>query len=265
MHAFDHARAHRDAYRRLKLQTDEESERWQQLMKETKERHRQELKRLYGDAAAMHTGQPDRFSYPNEPVMEQQHPVSMRAGFEDPAQGAEVFATTDAFGSEAEVKETEIAGDVASGIVEAGEAGADEGPAATVDGSSAQPDETSAPPDIEAGADEGPAATVDGSSARRDLSPPDIEAGENEGPAATVDGSVQQPEHQPAEPLAAPAVEAGADEGAATAAGSTQQPDEPSAPPDVTAGVDESAATTADRSAQPPGDSSAPTGMDSTE
>ena len=161
MHAFDHARAHRDAYRRLKLQRDDESERWQQALKETKERHRLELRRLHGDPAAMQSDRQDQFSYYGEKVIDdllalQQHlrgvrertvdtvvldgedfeeAVATEGGLGDPAEGAEVFATTDAFGSEAEAKDTEVAGEVASGVVEAG-----------ADGSTDQPDGTAAPP-----------------------------------------------------------------------------------------------------------------------
>lgn len=170
MHAFDHARAHRDAYRRLKMQRDDESERWQQALKETKERHRLELRRLHGDPAAMQSDRQDQFSYYGEKVIDDllalQHLKGVRErtvdtvvldgvedfdadaeaaeaeGFGDPAEGAEVFATTDAFGSEAEAKETELAGDVASGVVEG--AGEPAEPAEPAD----QADDTPAPPDI---------------------------------------------------------------------------------------------------------------------
>ena len=122
MHAFDHARAHRDAYRRLKQQRDEENERWQQAMKETKERHRLELRRLHGDPAAMQSDRQDQFSFYGERVLDdlitlQQHLRGVKERtvdtvvlegeefegsglhfLQDPSDGAEVLATTDAFG-----------------------------------------------------------------------------------------------------------------------------------------------------------------------
>ncbi|CAJ1350706.1 unnamed protein product, partial [Effrenium voratum] len=122
MHAFDHARAHRDAYRRLKQQRDEENERWQQAMKETKERHRLELRRLHGDPAAMQSDRQDQFSFYGEQVLDdlitlQQHLRGVKERtvdtvvlegeefegsglhlLQDPSDGAEVLATTDAFG-----------------------------------------------------------------------------------------------------------------------------------------------------------------------
>ena len=165
MHAFDHARAHRDAYRRLKMQRDDESEKWQQALKETKERHRLELRRLHGDPAAMQSDRQDQFSYYGEKVIDdllalQQHLRGVRErtvdtvvldgedfveateaeGLGDPAEGAEVFAATGAFDAEVEVNETEIAGDMVGGVVEA-----------SADGPIDQPDDAPAPPDIPGG------------------------------------------------------------------------------------------------------------------
>ncbi|CAK9068005.1 unnamed protein product [Durusdinium trenchii] len=82
-HAFDHARAHRDAFRRLKQQRDEEQERWQQAWKEAKDRHRLELRRLGGDAAALQSDRQDQFGYYGERVLDdllalQQHLKSVK-------------------------------------------------------------------------------------------------------------------------------------------------------------------------------------------
>ena len=144
MHAFDHARAHRDAYRRLKQQRDDENERWQQAWKETKERHKLELRRLHGDPAAMQSDRQDQFSYYGERVLDdllalQQHLRGVKKstvdtvvldgedleGLDhrpaaDPTDGAEVFATTGAFGSEADALDADLAGDVARGAVTSG-------------------------------------------------------------------------------------------------------------------------------------------------
>jgi len=174
MHAFDHARAHRDAYRRLKQQRDDENERWQQAWKETKERHRLELRRLHGDPAAMQSDRQDQFGYYGERVLDdllalQQHLRSVKErtvdtvvldgedieGLDsldqrptaDPTEGAQVFATTDAFGSEAEALDTDLAKDVASGAV----TGAEDAPKA--------PAETEAPAESEKPKEEAAEAT----------------------------------------------------------------------------------------------------------
>ena len=155
MHAFDHARAHRDAYRRLKQQRDDENERWQQAWKETKERHRLELRRLHGDPAAMQSDRQDQFSYYGERVLDdllalQKHLRDVKErtvdtvvldgedleGLDhrpaaDPTDGARVMATTDAFGSEADALEADLAGDVASGAVTLGAEEAPKAPAET--------------------------------------------------------------------------------------------------------------------------------------
>eukprot|EP00435_Cladocopium_sp_Y103_P063999 s412_g25.t1 len=155
MHAFDHARAHRDAYRRLKQQRDDENERWQQAWKETKERHRLELRRLHGDPAAMQSDRQDQFSYYGERVLDdllalQKHLRDVKErtvdtvvldgedleGLDhrpaaDPTDGAHVMATTDAFGSEADALEADLAGDVASGAVTIGAEEAPKAPAET--------------------------------------------------------------------------------------------------------------------------------------
>ena len=154
MHAFDHARAHRDAYRRLKQQRDDENERWQQAWKETKERHRLDLRRLHRDPAAMQSDRQDQFSYYGERVLDdllalQKHLRDVKErtvdtvvldgedleGLDhrpaaDPTDGAHVMATTDAFGSEADALEADLAGGVASGAVTLGDLGAEEAPKA---------------------------------------------------------------------------------------------------------------------------------------
>lgn len=69
MHAFDHARAHRDSHRKLARQREEEHDRWQQALKEIKDRHKLELRRLHGDPAAMASDRRDQLSHFGEQVM----------------------------------------------------------------------------------------------------------------------------------------------------------------------------------------------------
>eukprot|EP00930_Biecheleria_cincta_P072677 TRINITY_DN60034_c0_g1_i1.p1 TRINITY_DN60034_c0_g1~~TRINITY_DN60034_c0_g1_i1.p1 ORF type:complete len:294 (-),score=97.62 TRINITY_DN60034_c0_g1_i1:49-930(-) len=69
MHAFDHARAHRDAHRKLARQREEEHDKWQQALKEIKDRHKLELRRLHGDPAAMASDRRDQLSHFGEQVM----------------------------------------------------------------------------------------------------------------------------------------------------------------------------------------------------
>ena len=142
-------------YRRLKQQRDDENERWQQAWKETKERHRLELRRLHGDPAAMQSDRQDQFSYYGERVLDdllalQKHLRDVKErtvdtvvldgedleGLDhrpaaDPTDGARVMATTDAFGSEADALEADLAGDVASGAVTLGAEEAPKAPAET--------------------------------------------------------------------------------------------------------------------------------------
>eukprot|EP00440_Ansanella_granifera_P071018 gb/GFBE01077075.1/.p1 GENE.gb/GFBE01077075.1/~~gb/GFBE01077075.1/.p1 ORF type:complete len:315 (+),score=90.93 gb/GFBE01077075.1/:1-945(+) len=140
MHAFDHARAHRDAHRKLASQREEETERWQQALLQIKERHRIELRRLHGDPAAMASDRNDQLSYYGEQVMGdlsalQQHLKGVREqtvdqvilegddyeegeGMGDGAE--EIFATTDAFGSTSEAVGADVAGEIVGGVVDSG-------------------------------------------------------------------------------------------------------------------------------------------------
>jgi len=182
MHAFDHARAHRDAYRRLKQQRDDENERWQQAWKETKERHRLELRRLHGDPAAMQSDRQDQFSYYGEWVLDdllalQKHLRDVKErtvdtvvldgedleGLDhrpaaDPTDGARVMATTDAFGSEADALEADLAGDVASGAVTLGAEEAPKAPAETPKAPAETPKATAETPKATAETETTPAA-----------------------------------------------------------------------------------------------------------
>lgn len=118
MHAFDHARAHRDAHRKLSQQRQEESDRWQQAINQMKERHRIELRRLHGDPAAMQSDRHDQLSYFGEQVIGdlsalQQHLKGVREStvgnvileeddFADGMGGADadqMYGTSDGFGS----------------------------------------------------------------------------------------------------------------------------------------------------------------------
>ena len=192
MHAFDHARAHRDAYRRLKQQRDDENERWQQAWKETKERHRLELRRLHGDPAAMQSDRQDQFSYYGERVLDdllalQKHLSDVKErtvdtvvldgeDFEgldhrpvaDPTDGAHVMATTDAFGSEADALEADVAGDVASGAVTLGAEEAPKAPAETPKATAETPKATAETPKATA---ETPKATTETTPAAAETTP----------------------------------------------------------------------------------------------
>eukprot|EP00933_Yihiella_yeosuensis_P051190 TRINITY_DN4905_c0_g1_i1.p1 TRINITY_DN4905_c0_g1~~TRINITY_DN4905_c0_g1_i1.p1 ORF type:complete len:328 (+),score=100.41 TRINITY_DN4905_c0_g1_i1:65-1048(+) len=144
MHAFDHARAHRDMYRRLVKQREEEHETWNRVLKEMKDRHNIELRRLHGDPAAMQSERRDQLSHFGEQVMGdlavlQQHLKEVRQetvdnvvlenddleveGDEDldPDAEVQVFATTgatDAFGETMGTRVAkEVAAEVTGGIV----------------------------------------------------------------------------------------------------------------------------------------------------
>jgi chromosome segregation ATPase len=56
LHAFDHARAIKDQLRQVSQQRQAENERWQDTIRDLKERHRRELRRL-GEGAAMENEQ----------------------------------------------------------------------------------------------------------------------------------------------------------------------------------------------------------------
>jgi len=69
MHAFDHARALREQHRVISQQRLVEQEEWQSKIKEMKERHRRELRRLQGDPAAMESDRHDKLSHFGEQVI----------------------------------------------------------------------------------------------------------------------------------------------------------------------------------------------------
>merc|ERR1719277_1501137 len=69
MHAFDHARAIKEAHQRLTQQRQEEQEKWQSLILDMMERHRRELRRLQGDAAVMESDRQDQLSFFGEQVI----------------------------------------------------------------------------------------------------------------------------------------------------------------------------------------------------
>ncbi|CAE8714799.1 unnamed protein product [Polarella glacialis] len=84
MHCFDHARAHRDMHRKLARQREEEHETWNNFLKEMKERHQRELRRLAGDPAALASDRRDQLSHYGEQVMSelsalQQHLKEVRS------------------------------------------------------------------------------------------------------------------------------------------------------------------------------------------
>jgi len=131
MHAFDHARAHRDAHRKIARQREEDHQMWNQALKEVKERSQLELRRLHGDPAAIQSERKDQLSHYGEQVMGdlsalQQHLKGVRSetvdqvilegdDFDEEKDYNEVYAATGAFGSTGELG-AEVAGDaVAAG------------------------------------------------------------------------------------------------------------------------------------------------------
>lgn len=69
LHAFDHARAIRDKHHRLVQQRQDENDKWQEVLRDVKERHRRELRRLQGDEAAMASDRTDQLSHFGEQVI----------------------------------------------------------------------------------------------------------------------------------------------------------------------------------------------------
>lgn len=69
MHAFDHARSIREQHRQLTQKRADEQEYWQDMVRDMKERHRRELKRLQGDTAAMESDRHDQLSHFGEQVI----------------------------------------------------------------------------------------------------------------------------------------------------------------------------------------------------
>lgn len=70
LHAFDHARAIKEAHRKLSQQRIAEQEKWQDIVRDMKERHRRELRRLQGEGAVMEADRHDQLSYFGEQVID---------------------------------------------------------------------------------------------------------------------------------------------------------------------------------------------------
>jgi len=70
LHAFDHARAIKEAHRKLSQQRISEQEKWQDIVRDMKERHRRELRRLQGDGAVMEADRHDQLSHFGEQVID---------------------------------------------------------------------------------------------------------------------------------------------------------------------------------------------------
>merc|ERR1712039_459206 len=70
LHAFDHARAIKEAHRKLSQQRIAEQEKWQDIVRDMKERHRRELRRLQGDGAVMEADRHDQLSHFGEQVID---------------------------------------------------------------------------------------------------------------------------------------------------------------------------------------------------
>eukprot|EP00929_Paragymnodinium_shiwhaense_P002244 TRINITY_DN102446_c0_g1_i1.p2 TRINITY_DN102446_c0_g1~~TRINITY_DN102446_c0_g1_i1.p2 ORF type:complete len:408 (-),score=128.30 TRINITY_DN102446_c0_g1_i1:173-1318(-) len=67
--AFHHARVIQDQHRRVVQQREEESQAWADRLRDSKERHRRELRRLQGDAAAQESDRQDQLSLFGEQVI----------------------------------------------------------------------------------------------------------------------------------------------------------------------------------------------------
>jgi len=67
--AFDQARAIREEHRNLVHQRDIEHQRWQDTIREMRDRHRRELRRLQGDGAVVQADQQDKLSHFGEHVI----------------------------------------------------------------------------------------------------------------------------------------------------------------------------------------------------
>mmetsp|Transcript_15147 Transcript_15147/g.32680 ORF Transcript_15147/g.32680 Transcript_15147/m.32680 type:complete len:270 (-) Transcript_15147:34-843(-) len=81
--AFDHARNLKEQNRQLQQQQTVEQEKWQNLVRDMKDRHRLELQRLRGDGAVAEADRQDQYSFFGEQVCEgllalQQHLRSLR-------------------------------------------------------------------------------------------------------------------------------------------------------------------------------------------
>jgi len=70
LHAFDHARAIKEQHRQVSQQKAAEQERWENTVRDMKERHRRELRRLQGDGAVMEADRHDELSFFGEQVLD---------------------------------------------------------------------------------------------------------------------------------------------------------------------------------------------------
>lgn len=67
--AFDHARAIKEKHGKLLQMREDEHEKWQEVLKEAKERHRRELRRLQGEDAVLSSDRQDHLSHFGEHVI----------------------------------------------------------------------------------------------------------------------------------------------------------------------------------------------------
>jgi len=70
LHAFDHARAIKEQLRQVSQQRQAEQERWQETVRDMKERHRRELRRLQGEGAVTEADRHDQFSHFGEQALD---------------------------------------------------------------------------------------------------------------------------------------------------------------------------------------------------
>merc|ERR1712060_934592 len=83
LHVFDHTRNIKQQHQELAQKREDEHERWHEVIRDMKERHRRELRRLQGDGAVMEADRQDQFSHFGEQVIGeltnlQQHLRSVR-------------------------------------------------------------------------------------------------------------------------------------------------------------------------------------------
>lgn len=70
LHAFDHARAIKEAHQKLSQQREQEQDRWTEIVRDMKERHYRELRRLKGDGAVAESDRQDQLSHFGEQVID---------------------------------------------------------------------------------------------------------------------------------------------------------------------------------------------------
>lgn len=70
VHAFHHARVIQESQKREMHKREEEANLWEKRLREMKDRHRRELRRLQGDAAAQESDRHDQLSFFGEQVMQ---------------------------------------------------------------------------------------------------------------------------------------------------------------------------------------------------